>query len=154
MNILMVCYGNICRSPIAEGIMKSKFEKHQIDGFVDSAGVIGYHAGEAPDKRAIHVSGLYHIDISKQIARQFQKEDFKNFDYIFTLDKMVQEEIVSLAKTPDETGKVKLLMEFAGILDTPEVPDPYYGEIEGFETAFKMIDEACDKIVKTLQFPK
>lgn len=147
MKFLMVCLGNICRSPIAEGIMKAKLAAANIQGKVDSAGVLSYHSGEAPDKRAITVAGKYQVDISGQIARQFRKSDFNDFDVILVMDRSVHAEIAALAQNDDERNKVKLFLEFAGINDITEVPDPYYGGQEGFEMVYNMLDEGCNRIL-------
>ena len=151
MKILMVCYGNICRSPIAEGVMKAKLLKYHLSGIVDSAGVISYHSGEAPDARAIQVAKLNNVDIAKQQARQFKKDDFEDFDVILTLDKMVHKAIISLATTTHEKSKVVLLLEYAGSVKQTEVPDPYYGEMDGFNLVYEMIDDACEKIALTIK---
>jgi protein-tyrosine phosphatase len=150
MKFLMVCLGNICRSPIAEGIMKSKLAAANIQGKVDSAGVLSYHSGEAPDKRAISVAGKYQVDISGQVARQFRKSDFVDFDVILVMDRSVYAEIAALAQTEDERNKVRLFLEFAGINEITEVPDPYYGGQEGFEMVYNMLDEGCNRILFNL----
>ena len=150
MKFLMVCLGNICRSPIAEGIMNAKLVAANIQGKVDSAGVLSYHSGEAPDKRAISVASKYQIDISGQVARQFRRSDFTDFDVILVMDKSVQTEILSLANTDQERNKVKLLLEYAGIHEITEVPDPYYGGQEGFEMVYNMLDEGCKRILFNL----
>lgn len=150
MKFLMVCLGNICRSPIAEGIMKSKLAAANIQGKVDSAGVLSYHSGEAPDKRAISVAGKYQVDISGQVARQFRKSDFVDFDFILVMDRSVYAEIAALAQTEDERNKVRLFLEFAGINEITEVPDPYYGGQEGFEMVYNMLDEGCNRILFNL----
>jgi protein-tyrosine phosphatase len=150
MKFLMVCLGNICRSPIAEGIMKAKLAAANIQGKVDSAGVLSYHSGEAPDKRAISVAGKYQVDISGQVARQFRKSDFVDFDFILVMDRSVYAEIAALAQTEDERNKVRLFLEFAGINEITEVPDPYYGGQEGFEMVYNMLNEGCNRILFNL----
>jgi len=150
MKFLMVCLGNICRSPIAEGIMKAKLAAANIQGKVDSAGVLSYHSGEAPDKRAISVAGKYQVDISGQVARQFRKSDFVDFDVILVMDRSVYAEIAALAQTEDERNKVRLFLEFAGINEITEVPDPYYGGQEGFEMVYNMLNEGCNRILFNL----
>lgn len=150
MKFLMVCLGNICRSPIAEGIMKAKLAAANIQGKVDSAGVLSYHSGEAPDKRAISVAGKYQVDISGQVARQFRKSDFVDFDVILVMDRSVYAEIAALAQTDGERNKVRLFLEFAGINEITEVPDPYYGGQEGFEMVYNMLDEGCNRILFNL----
>lgn len=150
MNILMVCLGNICRSPIAEGVMQHKYAVHQLKGRIDSAGMIGYHSGDAPDKRAIAISLKHHIDISNQRARQFSAADFAKYDLILAMDQSVYQEILNKAKSETEESKVHLFMDLSNISKGKDVPDPYYGGPEGFENVFKMIDSCCDEIAEKI----
>lgn len=137
MKILMVCLGNICRSPLAEGILRSKLNE---DFHIDSAGTGDWHVGNFPDKRSISVAKKYGIDISAQRARQFNPKDFDDFDLIYVMDESNLEDVISLAKTEIHKSKVKL------ILGDKNVPDPYYGSEEGFENVFKMLDEVAVQI--------
>lgn len=143
----MVCLGNICRSPLAEGILKSKVDTDRIE--VDSAGTAGYHVGNPPDPRSVAIGTKYSIDISAQRCRKFRREDFHNFDHIFVMDRENYRDVVDLA--PDEASKtkVRLLLE-VNPSGPDEVPDPYYGGAEGFETVFRLIDEACNQLVAEL----
>lgn len=134
----MVCLGNICRSPLAEGILKSKLNANFE---VDSAGTAAYHVGNPPDKRSIAVAQQFGIDISQQRARQFKKDDFNSFDLIFVMDQNNYNDVVELA-TPAKRRKVHLLRE------NNEVPDPYYGDASAFEAVFHLIDTACETLVK------
>lgn len=145
--VLMVCLGNICRSPLAEGILKEKVDPKHV--FVDSAGTADYHIGKQPDPRSIAVANKYGIDIATQRCRQFIPEDFEEFDYIYAMDKENYKNIVALAKNSIEKNKVKL---FLHQMPTPdqEVPDPYYGGDEGFETVFQLLDSACEQIAQEL----
>ncbi|MEZ4808798.1 MAG: low molecular weight protein-tyrosine-phosphatase [Allomuricauda sp.] len=145
--VLMVCLGNICRSPLAEGILKSKVDSDKV--FVDSAGIAGYHIGNPPDKRSVAVAQKHGLDISHQRCRKFYKMDFQEFDHIYVMDQNNFSDIVGLADTSDEARKVRLLLEEVD-LGLSEVPDPYYGGDEGFERVFQMIDAACDSIAKKL----
>ena len=145
--VLMVCLGNICRSPLAEGILKSKVNPETV--FVDSAGTAGYHIGKAPDTRSIAVAKKYGIVISDQKCRQFERSDFDSFDFIYAMDKSNYNNIIHLASTADDIAKVKLLLA-ASHGNDEEVPDPYYGANDGFETIYHLIDEACDKIAINL----
>lgn len=138
MRILMVCLGNICRSPLADGILKSKLNANFE---VDSAGTAAYHVGNPPDKRSIAVAQQFGIDISQQRARQFKKDDFNSFDLIFVMDQNNYNDVVELA-TPAQRRKVHLLRE------NNEVPDPYYGDASAFEAVFHLIDTACETLVK------
>ena len=134
----MVCLGNICRSPLAEGILKSKLNANFE---VDSASTTAYHVGNPPDKRSIAVAQQFGIDISQQRARQFKKDDFNSFDLIFVMDQNNYNDVVELA-TPAQRRKVHLLRE------NNEVPDPYYGDASAFEAVFHLIDTACETLVK------
>lgn len=145
----MVCLGNICRSPLAEGILKSKTNPDIV--FVDSAGTGGYHVGNPPDKRSVAVARKHGIDIGNQKCRQFSKSDFATFDVIYAMDKSNFTNILSLADGLEAT-KVKLLLNEVD-LGFSEVPDPYYGGPDGFENVFQMIDHACEAVAKRLMEP-
>lgn len=144
----MVCLGNICRSPLAEGILKSKVNLNHIT--IDSAGTAGYHLGNPPDPRSIKVAKENGIDISQQRCRKFSVTDFDAFDLIYVMDKSNYNTIIGLARTKDDTEKVRLLLSGTN-LDTKEVPDPYYDSKDGFEKVFLMIDQACDQIAAGLE---
>ncbi|MBT3445012.1 MAG: low molecular weight phosphotyrosine protein phosphatase [Flavobacteriaceae bacterium] len=142
-SILMVCLGNICRSPLAEGILKNKLP---LDRFkVDSAGTAGFHIGRSPDHRSIEVAAQNGIDISRQKARKFTPNDFKEFNKIYVMDHANLADVLQIASTPEDRNKVALLLE------TVEVPDPYYENEEGFKTVFRLIDQACDRLTNKLQ---
>lgn len=147
MRILMVCLGNICRSPLAEGIMQQKLLKKNIKAVVDSAGMIDYHEGEMPDHRSIAISKKFGIDISKQRSRPFRQNDFEKFEFIFAMDTHNYQSILEFAKNKEEEKKVFLLLEYAGIGYSRSVPDPYYGTLKDFEEVYKLIDRACENIV-------
>ena len=149
MKILMVCLGNICRSPLAEGILQSKLPENFV---VDSAGTISFHEGKKPDERSIKVAEKHGIDISKQRSRPITKFDLQDFDLIYCMDLSVFETVVSMAKTEEERQKITLFLEAAGNHnDDIEVPDPYYGDIKDFENVYQLLDEACEKIAQKLQ---
>lgn len=145
--VLMVCLGNICRSPLAEGILKSKTSLQHV--FVDSAGTAGYHIGNNPDKRSIAVAKKYGIDISGQRCRKFNFNDFAQFDIIYAMDLSNYYDILALSNEKGHIDKVKLLLE-EGSSSVREVPDPYYGGTDGFEEVFKLINQACDMIAKKI----
>ena len=145
--VLMVCLGNICRSPLAEGILKSKLGGTTIQ--VDSAGTAGYHLGKKPDNRSISIAKKYGIDISQQQCRQFTAKDFEKFDLIYGMDNSNYQNIVALATNKDDIAKVNLLLHRLN-LDNKEVPDPYYGGEDGFEQIFHLIDSACNLIVQDI----
>jgi protein-tyrosine phosphatase len=139
----MVCLGNICRSPLAEGILKNKLP---LDRFkVDSAGTAGFHIGRSPDHRSIEVAAQNGIDISRQKARKFTPNDFKEFNKIYVMDHANLANVLQMASTPEDRNKVALLLE------TDEVPDPYYENEEGFKTVFRLIDQACNRLTNKLQ---
>lgn len=144
--ILMVCLGNICRSPLAEGILQSKVDIDDV--FVDSAGTGGYHIGSKPDSRSIAVGLKYDIDITLQRCRQFSVQDFKDFDLIYVMDHSNYNNVIALAQNEEEKAKVKLILDE---VDTGlnEVPDPYHDD-DGFENVFHLIDTACTSIAEKL----
>ncbi|HEX7366359.1 MAG TPA: low molecular weight protein-tyrosine-phosphatase [Pelobium sp.] len=144
MRILMVCLGNICRSPLAEGIMQHLIKKNGLHWQVDSAGTGGYHIGSRPDSRSIRVAKNHGIDISTQAARKFKTEDFERFDLIVVMDKSNYKNVTALAQTTEQKQKVRLL------IDDEEVPDPYYDD-GLFEPVFNLIDTNCAKLLKNLQ---
>ncbi len=143
----MVCLGNICRSPLAEGILKSKLDNNTVH--VDSAGTANYHIGKKPDSRSIAIAKKYGIDISQQRCRQFSAKDFEEFDLIYAMDKSNYRNIIALAKNENEIAKVNLLLHRSN-LTYKEVPDPYYGGEDGFEEIFHLIDSACDLIAQDI----
>lgn len=153
MKVLMVCLGNICRSPLAEGILRHKVNEQLKLGNqkfesweVDSAGTSGFHASEKPDIRSRKVAKENGIDISQQRSRQFRGWDFETFDIIYVMDSSNYQNVLALAKTEEEKAKVKLIMNELEPGMNIAVPDPYYGEY-GFENVFEMLDKACDEII-------
>ena len=144
----MVCLGNICRSPLAEGILASKLPKDKF--IVDSAGTGNYHSGKQPDHRSIATAKKNGIDISNQKARQFTTLDFDTFDYIFVMDNSNYDDVVFLAKTDEQKQKVQLVLNELFPGDNVDVPDPYYGLQNGFDMVFEMLDETTDLIAKKL----
>lgn len=141
----MVCLGNICRSPLAEGILKAKLPN---DFVIDSAGTINMHEGKMPDQRSISIAKKYDIDISQQKSRHFNAEDFKNYDRIYCMDRNNLKDVLSLAKTKEDEEKVFLMIENA------EVPDPYWGEMQDFDHVYQLLDKASDKIANSFQKQK
>jgi protein-tyrosine phosphatase len=146
MKVLMVCLGNICRSPLAEGILKNKVEKEGLNWTVDSAGTGDYHVGNMPDSRSIAVASKYQIDISNQKARQFKTKDFTEFDLILVMDASNYRNVVNLARNEEDSKKVDLIMNLLIPGQNIEVPDPYWNN-DGFEQVFAMLDNACDKLI-------
>lgn len=145
--VLMVCLGNICRSPLAEGILQSKVNPETV--FVDSAGTGGYHIGNQPDERSIKVAQKYGLDISRQRCRKFERKDFEDFDLIYVMDKSNYENVIIQSQNESEKAKVKLLL-CEGNSNVEEVPDPYYGGEDGFESVFHLINNACEIIATQL----
>lgn len=148
VKILMVCLGNICRSPLAEGILASKLPKKNF--IVDSAGTGAWHIGRQPDPRSIAIAKKHKLDISKQKGRQFTKKDFDAFDYIYVMDISNYQDVVRLADNLEQTKKVQLILNELFPDENVDVPDPYYGVAHGFESVYKMLDETCDVIAKKL----
>jgi protein-tyrosine phosphatase len=146
--VLMVCLGNICRSPLAEGILASKLPKE--DFLVDSAGTGNWHVGNPPDKRSIQVAKNHHVDIHQQKARQFKVSDFDTFDHIFVMDLQNYQDIVKLASSPAQAEKVKLLLDVLFPNEKVEVPDPYYGSERDFEQVYQLLDHACTLLAEQL----
>lgn len=145
----MVCLGNICRSPLAHGILASKLSEDTF--YVDSAGTAGYHIGNVPDLRSIKIAKQNGIDISSQSARQFSVNDFDVFDVIYAMDQSNYDNIMSLARNNLDVDKVKLFLEENPNITNKNVPDPYYGNISDFEYVFKITNETCDLIKERLK---
>ncbi len=150
MKILMVCMGNICRSPMAEGIMKDVLKGSKQNILIDSAGTLDYHAGETPDVRAVKKAKEHGIDISSQRARAFTVEDFDNFDRIYVMDQNNYQEIIKKARSEADKTKVSMIMNEVYPGENIDVPDPYYGGIQGFEDVFQMLKKACTTIAEEL----
>ena len=140
----MVCLGNICRSPLAEGILKSKTKNLE----VDSAGTAGYHIGKQPDFRSIDIAKKYDIDLTSQIARQFSTRDFDEFDKIYVMDNDNYSKIISLARSQEDMDKVDLILNEIYPKEYKSVPDPYYGGDEGFQNIYNLLETSCEVIAK------
>jgi protein-tyrosine phosphatase len=148
VKILMVCLGNICRSPLAEGILASKLPKEKF--LVDSAGTGSWHIGRAPDNRSIATAKKNGLNISNQKGRQFKKSDFDAFDYIFVMDNNNYNDVLDLATNELQKNKVQLILNEIFPNENVDVPDPYYGLTNGFDMVYQMLDEACEVIAKKL----
>jgi protein-tyrosine phosphatase len=149
MRILFVCLGNICRSPMAEGIFGVIAANHHLQVEVDSAGTAAYHVGEHPDARAIRCCANHGVSIGHLKARQFKAHDFHEFDHIFVMDKSNLENVLKHAPNPLLKQKVRLYLE-AGSSESSEVPDPWYGDMRDFEQVYAMLWKAGELIVKSL----
>ncbi|MGB0883965.1 MAG: low molecular weight protein-tyrosine-phosphatase [Flavobacteriales bacterium] len=144
-NILFICLGNICRSPLAEGILKHKLtDQHHT---IDSAATSGHHQGEGADPRSIAIAHRYGIDLSDLRSRPFQPIDFELFDHILVMDEANYRAIESLAKTDLHRKKIERILDYSARSET-EVPDPYYGGDFGFENVYQLLNEACDGFIK------
>ncbi len=151
MKLLTVCLGNICRSPMAEGILRKKINDRGLNHTLDSAGTAAYHEGSPPDKRAQQTLSKKGINISDLRGRQFEIADFQEFDLILAMDEENYYNILSLATTGEEKGKVKMLMNYLYPGKNISVPDPYFGGPEGFEKVYEMIDQATDRLLDSLK---
>ncbi|MEW5675069.1 low molecular weight protein-tyrosine-phosphatase [Flavobacterium enshiense] len=148
VKILMVCLGNICRSPLAEGILQSKLPNDLF--LVDSAGTGGWHVGQEPDRRSILTAKNRGVDITQQRGRQFSKKDFDNFDYIYVMDQSNYKNVIALTSDATAKSKVKMILNELFPDQNMDVPDPYYGGQNGFENVYDMLDDACNLIAEKL----
>jgi protein-tyrosine phosphatase len=151
MNILMVCLGNICRSPLAEGILQDKIRKHGLPWTVDSAGTNGIHTGEPPHRLSQKVARHHGIDISSQRARDFHPSDFERFDLVFAMAGDVVREIRQIAGNRFDPSKTDLLMNLVHPGRNLDVPDPWYGPEAGYHEVFSMIDQACEALIRKFE---
>ena len=147
----MVCLGNICRSPLAQGILESKINQYQLkDIIVDSAGTGNWHSDSPPDIRSINIAKKNGVDISHQKARQFNTEDFNTFDKILVMDTSNYRNLLRLASSQEDSEKIKLILDYSFPNKKASVPDPYYGGSNGFENVYHLLDQACEEIIQKL----
>ncbi len=151
MKILMVCLGNICRSPLAAGILRKKIKAKGLSVTVNSAGTSDYHVGEPADPRTVETAMKYGVDIKSHKARQFVAEDFDLYDKIFAMDRSNFNRILDLASETHDTTKVEMIMNVVEPGSNRDVPDPYFGLRDGFENVFTMLDEACEIIAGRIE---
>jgi protein-tyrosine phosphatase len=144
MRVLMVCLGNICRSPMAEGVLWSIAQVRNLNLEVDSAGTANYHVGESPDHRAIRCMKEYGIDISGLRGRQFNKHDFESFDHILVMDQSNLRNVLALAENDSQRSKVKLMLSYSSTSKALDVPDPWYGGMEDFHNVYAMLTDAAE----------
>jgi len=154
MKVLMVCLGNICRSPLAEEIFREKTKELGIDVEVDSAGTANYHIGSAPDKRMIDTAKNRGYNISRLRARQLKPTDFEYFDFIFAMDSNNYLDILKLAKNVDQSAKVYQFQDFANVSEPDYVPDPYYGAQADFDYTFQVVENSAERIAKKIKGEK
>ncbi len=148
VKILMVCLGNICRSPLAQGLLASKLPNGKF--FVDSAGTGNWHVGKQPDQRSISTAQKNGLDISNQRGRQFTTNDFDAFDYIFVMDNTNYDDVISLSENETQKNKVHLILNELFPNENVDVPDPYSGLQNGFDMVYEMLNEACDILAQKL----
>jgi len=146
MRILLVCLGNICRSPLAEGILRHKAAQRNLDWQIDSAGTGEWHIGHSPDQRSIATALRHGIDISEQRGRLFQKADFERFDKILVMDSRNLRDVLRLAKTDEQRAKVERILQYSHPGEERSVPDPYLDD-DGFEAVFVMLNVACERFL-------
>ena len=142
--------GNICRSPLAEGILQDKVNKRGLEWVVASSGTAGYHVGELPDSRSMAISRKHGIDISYQRSQKFQLNYFDEYDFILAMDIQNYEDLLSLCTTEKQREKVQLMMDYGDDPNVREVPDPYYGGRDGFANVYDMLDEATEGFLQTM----
>lgn len=145
MKVLMVCLGNICRSPLAEGILQDKIKNKGLDWDVDSCGTSGFHNGEKPDSRSIEVARKKGVDINYKRSRQLTRNDLDSFDLILAMDSSNYNDILNLCSNEEQKKKVKLILNYAFPGENRAVPDPYYHG--SFEEVYEMIDQACEALI-------
>lgn len=150
MKILMVCLGNICRSPMAEGVLRSLAHERGVQLEVDSAGTADYHVGDPPDKRARAAMKRNGMEIDALRGRQVVPYDFDRFDLLLAMDQSNERDLLRIAPDNIKKGKVKLMMSFASDATTMEVPDPYYGPDSGFDETFDLLNTACNGLLDAI----
>ena len=151
MKVLMVCLGNICRSPLAEGILRHKALDKGLNWTIDSAGTGSWHVGELPDPRSIQTARAKGIDITTQRARQFRAGDFVEFDLIFTMDSSNYQDVLRLAPNTEDEQKVDLILNLIYPGRNVNVPDPYYGGVNGFEEVYQILDRSLDAFLEMIR---
>ena len=151
MNILMVCLGNICRSPMADGLLRQKVANAHLNVFVDSAGTSNHHAGEAPDSRMRATAKQLGCPIDELRSRQFKVSDFDQFDKIFVMDQSNRTNVLRLARNQADRDKVELILNLVSPGSDAEVPDPYYGGEQGFVHVYNLLDDATDRIMEKIR---
>ncbi len=151
MKILMVCLGNICRSPLAEGLLKEKVKANNLNVEVESCGFEFDHLGSQPDYRAIEIAAKHNIDITDQKARLFTSANFDKYDRIFVMDKNNYQMVASKARTKADLDKVDFIMNMVEPGSNMPVPDPYFGRRENFQHTWNMLDKATDKIIDSIK---
>ena len=147
----MVCLGNICRSPLAEGILREKLMINKLNVIVDSAGTSGLHTGERPDSRMYETAKTFDLNIDDLTSRKFVVQDFDTFDIIYAMDSSNYSNILALARTTEDKSKVHLILNELYPNKNMAVPDPYYGGEQGFIDVYNLLNEATDKIIEKIK---
>ena len=147
----MVCLGNICRSPIADGLLRRKVKENYLNIFVDSAGTAAYHIGKTPDKRMCETARKNGTNIDNLSARQFSTQDFDDFDIIYAMDESNRQNIVSLARNNFDRKKVRLILDELVSGSNLSVPDPYYGTLADFNEVYELVDKVTSVIVTKIK---
>lgn len=150
MKVVMVCLGNICRSPLADGLLRKKVAQAGLDVEVDSAGTAAFHVGNPPDMRMQATAKSKGCPINELRARQFVVEDFNRFDRIFVMDQSNRRNVLSLARNSEDESKVEMILNLSHPNQDFEVPDPYYGGDHGFLEVYQLLDEATDVLMNEL----
>lgn len=148
MKILMVCLGNICRSPLADGLLRAKVKQLNLDVYVDSAGTSNHHFNEAPDSRMRLTAHQFGLNLDDLRARQFTTADFQKFDLIFVMDKSNYKNVISLANSAEDEAKVHLMLNELHPKQDLEVPDPYFGGDQGFIDVYNLLDDATNALIE------
>jgi protein-tyrosine phosphatase len=148
MRVLVVCLGNICRSPLAEGILRAKVEEKGLDWEIDSAGTGAWHEDNPPDKRSIDIAKKHGIDITAQRARKIRKADFNDFDLILPMDTSNRDDLYEMTSTMEQRNKIRLIMDVLYPNKNISVPDPYHGIEKDYERVFEMLEPACEKVIE------
>lgn len=147
----MVCLGNICRSPMADGLLRRKVKEQNLNVLVDSAGTANYHIGSPPDHRMIETAKSRGTDIHNLSARQFSQKDFQDFDLIYVMDESNLSNVIKLTTNSTEQQKVKLILEELYPNENRRVPDPYYGSMQDFMDIYDLLDEVTDVIIEKIK---
>ncbi len=150
--LLFVCLGNIIRSPLAENLFRFQAEEAGVDGkySVDSAGTAAWHVGESPDPRMQKTAESHGVN-NDGVARQVRESDFDEFDWILAMDNGNRRELLDMAGSPEKQAKVRLMREFDPEQGDPDVPDPYYGGAEGFETTYRIVERSVRGLLEALE---
>lgn len=147
----MVCLGNICRSPMADGLLRRKVKEQNLNVLVDSAGTANYHIGSPPDYRMIETAKSRGTDIQNLSARQFSKKDFQDFDLIYVMDESNLSNVIKLSTNSTEQQKVKLILKELNPNESMRVPDPYYGSMKDFMDVYDLLDKVTDVIIEKIK---